>query len=37
MPKQEVVQVWLNAAAKGRAEGDVRWAVYCEEQAERCK
>ena len=33
MPRQEVVQVWLNAAAEARKIGDVRWAVYCEMHA----
>jgi len=33
MNKQDVLDIWLDAIAKARKEGDVRWAVYCKQQA----
>lgn len=28
----EVIDVWLDAIAKARKDGDVRWAEYCKQQ-----
>lgn len=34
MSKNEIIELWLNMAMKFKSEGNIRWAEYCELNAE---